>query len=375
MDGTVAGGCHAHGATPRLILTEGPRLPSAVRLSRLLAAAVLTGSLLGCGGGPSKPSLMANMAKEDLTVYQLRAMDYEYAAQFAQLVAVCVSDIAEHTDDPLVKDRAYQWRMWAAPQARAAAFDQDPFAGLLELWALAGQQRRYFTEGGGKSAFGDQQERALKTTRHLEEEAERLAARVMPAEDFERMTENVRKWADDHPIEGQLYVRPTARADLAGLVPEASHGGLKAIGSMEETLRDLTDRMTILTVQMPVEARWQAEYLTHHLFEERVQDPADSMVESMQTITAFLGEFESTLAAQTNALLDGFARERVVVFEAVGEERAEILAAIEEERTSIMDKLDEQLISATTELDNVGGVSSIIFSSVSSRFSPWRAWS
>jgi hypothetical protein len=123
---------------------------------------------------------------------------------------------------------------------------------------------------------------------------------------------------------------------------------------MEETLRDLTDRMTILTVQMPVEARWQAEYLTHHLFEERVQGRADAIVDAMGEMTDFLGEFESTLAAQTTALLDGFARERVAVFDAVGEERTEILAAIEEERTSIAAKLDEQLISATAELDDVG---------------------
>jgi hypothetical protein len=297
---------------------------------------------------------MAAMAKEDVTVYQLRAMDYELAAEFAQLVAACVSGIVEHTDDLQVKDRAYQWRMWAAPQARAAAFDQDPFAGLVELWALAGQQRDYFAEGGGKSSFGDQQGCALDTTRHLEEEAEQLASRVMAAEDLERVAKSVRTWVDEHPIEGQLYVRPTARADLAGLVPEATQGGLKAVGSMEETLRDLTDRVTILTVQMPVEARWQAEYLTNHLFEERVQGPTDSVVDAMREMTGFLGEFESTLAAQTATLLDGFARERVAIFDAVGEERAEILAAIEEERTSIMTKLDAQLISATTELDNVG---------------------
>ena len=42
---------------------------------------------LGCNTAPSKPSLMANMAKDDLTVYQLRAMDYEYASRFAQLVS------------------------------------------------------------------------------------------------------------------------------------------------------------------------------------------------------------------------------------------------------------------------------------------------
>ena len=48
---------------------------------------------LGCNTAPSKPSLMANMAKDDLTVYQLRAMDYEYASRFAQLVSAAVSDI------------------------------------------------------------------------------------------------------------------------------------------------------------------------------------------------------------------------------------------------------------------------------------------
>ncbi|MBW2211959.1 MAG: hypothetical protein JRG67_13125, partial [Deltaproteobacteria bacterium] len=93
----------------------------------------------------------------------------------------------------------------------------------------------------------------------------------------ERLYENGRAWVDEHPIEGQLFVRPTAGADLAGLVPETKQGGLKAVASLEETFRDLNDRITILTVQMPVEARWQAEYLTNSLFEERVQGPTDSM--------------------------------------------------------------------------------------------------
>jgi hypothetical protein len=324
------------------------------RLPHLLLLGALAVSLVGCKTTPAKPALMANMAKDDLTVYQLRAMDYEYAAQFAQLVAVCVLDIVAHSDDKHVIDRVYQWRMWASPQARAAAFDQDPFAGLLELWVLASQQRHYFAEGGGKSSFGDQRECALKTTRHLEQEAELLASRVMSVHDLRITTESVREWVDDHPIEGQLFVRPSARADLAGLVPQEKYGGLQAVGSMEETLRDLSDRMTILTVQMPVEGRWQAEYLAHALFEDRMQDPADSVVDAMEDITAFLGEFEGALSAQTATLLDGFAKERLAVFDALGEERAEILSAIEQKRLSIMTSLDEQLISATAELGDMG---------------------
>ena len=78
------------------------------------------------------------------------------------------------------------------------------------------------------------------------------------------------------------------------------------------------------------------------------------MVESMNDITAFLDEFEETLTAQTQALLDGFEEERLAVFEAVGEERASIFEAVEEERDAVMGDLDARLLSATVRLEEVG---------------------
>jgi hypothetical protein len=309
---------------------------------------------LGCNTAPSKPSLMANMAKDDLTVYQLRAMDYEYASRFAQLVSASVSDIIGASDDLDVRERALQWRLWAMPQARSAAFDQDPFAGLIELWILARQQHHFFTEGGGKDWFGEQQPRALETTSHLEHESERLLSEVMSEAEVDEMRTVGRAWVEKHPIEGRLYVRPTARADLASLVTDAQHGGLKAMGSMEENLRDLSDRMTILSAQTPVEVRWQAEYLLESLFEDRFDERIDSIVGSMQDMTKFLDTFEGTLSAQTEALLRGIERERITVFDAIEEERTAIVDAVERERTSILDDLDSQLSNASAELDSVG---------------------
>jgi hypothetical protein len=159
---------------------------------------------------------------------------------------------------------------------------------------------------------------------------------------------------DGHPIEGQLFVRPTARADLASLVSKEKHGGLKAVGSMEETLRDMSDRMTILSLQAPLEVRWQAEYLVESLFEDRVQHRIDSMVDSMSEMTGFLETFEGTLSAQTGALLQGIERERITVFEAVEGERVAIVAAIENERDSILNELDSQLATTTAKMDAVG---------------------
>jgi hypothetical protein len=105
---------------------------------------------------------------------------------------------------------------------------------------------------------------------------------------------------------------------------------------------------------MPVEARWQAEYLTHSLFEERFEGRADSLIEAVGDVTGLAQRFETTLAVQTNALLDGIQREREEVFVAVGEERALVLDAIAQERESLMAELDEQVLSATAELDKVG---------------------
>jgi len=324
------------------------------RRRHVLAVAVLSVSLFACSTAPDKPSLMANMAKDEVTVYQLRAMDYEYAARFAQLVAACTGEIVAGTDDPKVREHAYQWRMWAMPQARAAAFDQDPFAGLIELWVLSEQQHQHFDEGAGKGALGDRDNCALRTTERLVQGAEQMASEVMSDQEFARMNEIVADWVDEHPIEGKLFVRPTARADLAALVSAENHGGLKAVGSMEETLRDMGDRMTILSLQTPLEVRWQAEYLVESLFEDRVHGRIDSMVNSMSEMTGFLDTFEGTLSAQTSALLKGIEQERITVFEAVEDERDAIVAAIGEERDAILSELDTQLAATTAKLDTVG---------------------
>ena len=320
----------------------------------LTTFALAAASVLGCSAGPAKPPLMAHMAKDEYTVYQLRAMDYEYASRFAGLVAASSSEIVGVSDDPRVRERALRWRTWAMPQARSAAFDQDPFAGLIELWLLSRQQHHFFTEGGGSDWFGAQQELARGTTLDLQEESDALLSRVISESELDRVRGAGTEWVANHPIEGELAIRPTGRADLASLIPAVQQGGLQAVGGMAETLRDLSDRVTILSAQAPVGIRWQAEYLVESLFAERVESRIDSMVGSIDEVSSFLGEFEDTLSAQTRMLLDGVERERITVFTAVEAERRSIVEAIELERESILDALDDQLRATTTELDEVG---------------------
>jgi hypothetical protein len=324
------------------------------RCRALMAFALAAATLLGCNTGPAKPSLMANMAKDEYTVYQLRAMDYEYASRFAELVAASSAEIVAASEDSVARERALRWRMWAMPEARSAAFDQDPFAGLIELWVLSHQQHHFFTEGDGRDWFGAQQELATGTTLHLQQESDALVARVMSDSAADRTIGAGARWVAENPIEGELAVRPTGRADLAALVPEVQRGGLQAVGGMDETLRDLSDRITILSAQTPVAVRWQAEYLVEALFEERVQERIDSIVDSIDQVSGFFSEFEDTLSAQTRMLLAGVEQERIMVFTALESERQAIVEAVELERTNILDELDRQLAATTAELDAVG---------------------
>lgn len=308
----------------------------------------------GCNTAVPRPPLMANMAKDDVSVHRLRAIDYEYAARFGQLVAVCAEQIVVQTDDPSARSRALYWRMWASPQARSAAFDQDPLAGFVELWVLAAQQREYFTQGLGRNYFSAKHLCVDETTRHLEREAERIAAEVVSERALEAMTARVHEWVAEHPIEGQLDVRPTARADLASFFPTQPKGGLQAVGSMEQTLNDLNDRLTILTVQVPVETRWQVEFLVNALFEEQVGGRLDTVFETADGIKDLFRGLQSTVTEQTAMLLSGVELERLAIFDAIETERKTVLEAIEHERTSILDWLDTELEDATAELDAVG---------------------
>lgn len=319
-------------------------------LTLLFAGAAWT----GCSSTPSKPTLMANAAKEEISVYQLRALDYEYASQFGQVVAACVEEITTTTADEEVRRRAHQWRLWAAPQARFAAFDQDPLAGTVELWVLAAQQHDYFVSGAGKDWFGPDEPCVPRITEFLERDAEALAAKVVQDDLLLDMTETVRDWAEEHPIEGQLFVRPTARADLAKFFEDEDHGALKAVGSLEEVVRDINDRISILTVQMPVEARWHAEFLVESLFEDQFEKRADSLIAAAGDITLFLDGFEDTLAKQTQTLVEGIDTQRIAVFDAIEEERQMILSAVEEERLSIVTELEARVDAATTKVEDMG---------------------
>ncbi len=126
-------------------------------ISHCAALLVVTVLVSGCNKQP-KPTLMANIAKKEITVSQLRAIDYEYAARFGHAVAASAHEIVTEKEDADVVEGALRWRMWVMPQARAAAFAGDrrphPHRSLLRLFATV---PRYRCLGRPRISLGDPQ--------------------------------------------------------------------------------------------------------------------------------------------------------------------------------------------------------------------------
>jgi len=297
---------------------------------------------------------MASFAKEDITVSQLRAVDYELALRIGQLVAKCADEVLDDTEDPLVRQKALVWRMYAAPQARTAAFNQDPLAGLIALWALSGQQKQYFSEGEGHGPMVERHACVAETSNRLYDDVTSEAVGVMGDERAHRMKARVDEWVEAHPIEGELHVRPTAQADLAALVGGDLQGGLKAVGTIDETFRDLNDRVAMLSSQLPTEARWQVDYLVAGLFEEYVAKPSEEVVESMSELVTIFVDFEDLLTEQTSRLLAGFERERKAIAKAIDEERVLVFESIGKERVAFLDSIEEQIDQALDRFEETG---------------------
>lgn len=331
-----------------------PRAPGF--LGRLLVPIVVV--LAACGGGPAKPALMAKSTDVVVTVSQLRAMDYDFASRFTASVTGCADEITAASDDTAVRRRALLWKMNAGPAARSAAFHHDPLVALYDLWALTLQQRDYFTDGGGAELFGLWQQCPVVVSRQLVDDVREIARSVTGSGDISEIQQHLESWAEQNPIEGSLLFRRSASADISAATQQMPHKGLQAVESLEETTRDLADRIKILSADLPTESRWQAEYLVRGLFEDYLEAPTGLVLGALDRVNTVVDAVEPFLGAEQDtpfaALLRGAEDERNAWFDAMGDAGATLRDSVASERRAWRQSIHGEMAWGLVELERTG---------------------
>lgn len=305
------------------------------RVKRLvpLAVAVLT---TAC---PKVPDQTRSMQAAGVTTSgrELRTRNLDLGHHAAAVIESAADSIRAVSSDPDVRANALRWKTYVIPQIREAALRPDPLVAALDLTALFEQLDRYFTTGGGRTLFGDQQPVAVGAVRSLLDMIRDLRFGLAGGQDSVIRTWNARidQWVGEHPIMDSRYTRPTPIADIRVLAGDvAGIGGVAA--SMENELRLLQERLAFVQDYGAADVAWRMVL--------GVEDAVgDTTLDSLRALIAHSANLMGTLPAfvtsEREAILEAVTAERVAVLREMVSHREAVLAAVTSERMATLEGL------------------------------------
>jgi hypothetical protein len=177
---------------------------------------------------------------------------------------------------------------------------------------------------------------ATEAMEAIESELRQFGGSVQKDLNVEAFEARVRQWADQHPIEGALYRRPSVDSAVATVMATTSGGGaFAALGGLDETTADVMTRMDLYTIYLPRLARWEAELAIDDV--ARGVDPK-ALVAEFERFTRAIDR----IAAVAEGAPDLVERERAAALEAVRSERIAATKDLQGERKAVLDALHQE---------------------------------
>lgn len=251
------------------------------------------------------------------------------------------------TSDPVVRRGALIWKIETTTTFLSALLRNDPILALADAWGYTLQVKALIGRADMTSKYGAFAPKASEAMAEIETELRSFAGSLQEGLTADVYEAEVREWADQHPIEGALYRRPSMDGAVASLLAKSSGGGaFAALGSLEETTADVMTRMDLYTMYLPRLARWEGELA--------IDDLAGSV--DPKALAAELERFTRAadrIAAVAESTPDLVARERAAALEAVRLERLAATKDLQGERKAVLEALQQERIATLSEIEAI----------------------
>ncbi len=290
--------------------------------------------------------------------FNLRLQTREFASAFSTKVSSAADAVGARSKDPLIRSNTIRWKLSATSAVQQSSLRTDPMLALVDTWVLCQQIKEFFAGAGGEQSLGPDKQFALQTATELEEDIASIARTLLPAGDFDRVATFVDEHSPKHPLHSLAFERDSvAMAWLKqedGAVP-------KSVGNMSEAITDLSDRVSTLSQQIPIEVRWridlerqelepfaadlkrfsagaEAAFQSFPMLAENAKllaDNAKQMTKAANDLTLTLAPEIGKFDQQWQATLLTLKTEREAVMEVVRTERIAVVGALEKQRESL----------------------------------------
>lgn len=251
--------------------------------------------------------------------------------------------IITDTSDRVVRRGVLVLKIEMSSTMLAAMLRSDPMLAIADAWGYVLQVEDLLNRPDIRAKYGISSPRELiEAFEIIKGQFRDLVSSVHSGAFAKNLEADVRTWADENPIPGAIYRRPSMDSVVAEKLASAGNGGIfSALGSLEETTADVMTRMDLYTMYVPRLARWEVDLAVDDV--TRGED-----AHALGTDFGTLSRAADRIATFTETASDLTARERTAVLNAIRNERLAVLDAIRKERIAILQEVEgmrKQLIS------------------------------
>jgi hypothetical protein len=291
-----------------------------------------------------------NTGVEPLPAKELntRILMHEFGIVFSNKVEQLADSIMKTTKDKDIKMNALYWKINAIAMSRQVIFQTVPYASLVDTWTFCKQQSDFVRVGNGSDLFGDFQPRVIEVAGKLEEKVSMIARAVSTGREYNSYEKFVNEYAALHPFEDVYFNRGSILSELNKSLGIPDSVAVKTVGTMPETMSDLSSRINDMADKVPKMAKWKTEA---YLYESGV-DSLDVKA-LMDSINMLAGQI-SYIAENSPELLDSaimkLNEELTPLVNKLDRRWGETLWKLGNERMALMESLDEQRVALSETL-------------------------
>lgn len=283
-----------------------------------------------------------NTGVEPLPAKELntRILMHEFGIVFSNRVENLADSIIQTTTDKDIKLNALYWKINATAMSRQVIFQTVPYSSLVDTWTFCAQQSDFVDTGKGGDLFGDFQDKVIGVTRKLEEDVSLIARVVSTGREYNSYKKFVEAYAGEHPFDDVYFNRGSILSELNASLGIPDSVAVKTVGTMPETISDLSSRINDMADKVPKMAKWRTEA---YLYESGV-DSID-VAALMDSLNMLAGQI-SYIAKNSPELIDSaiiqLNKQLTPLVNKLDRRWGETLWKLSEERLALIEALDEQ---------------------------------
>ncbi len=324
-------------------------------------------AIAGCqvDASDSENPFALNKPAKGIDVVNMRGDLISFTDFATSEISTTATQIATNTNNARYRQLALAWRLRMATAFHTISINPDPRQGLVISWILATKQRIYFESRLAGDPSDPEVAQMVETAKTVEDFIARIIQKYLKPEVFPKAEQQIAVLAKEKPLTGltggnrfdQPNLNPAQAPDAVAqvlLLPLAPLTGMQGVTDTATAVNRLNNSVAtlgLLVDDLPLQARWQAQYLILDLQTSDIAKSLGAMVaqaiikaERLTTVAEqankTLEKLPEILAAEHKFITDTLDAQRARIFEDVAKERLEATKSVQETVAGLQKQAD-----------------------------------